>query len=278
MRDRAPSHYVLARRRGTARPISTFAGSREVDMHVVLVTRVGDDDSHRPGGVRSSSRRRSSALRRRRTGRGDPARAGDRTGGARPAGAGSVEPRVVDVDVESVLVGDVLVGHRAAALAADVADDDARCPRIRGPVAIDHRDDRTDRVLVAVKPVGGIGTLSPTGFQVTQLGPSSGSWVPSSQAARPRQADRGSVMPFDRRERAPACSAPLWPCRGTRAARDASDPRLRSLRLDDGERAERYPQVAAPRSQVDWPDCVLGRRGAKPQRQAGRILREELAP
>ncbi len=47
-----------------------------------------------------------------------------------------VEPREVDVDVEPVLVGHVLVSHRAAALAADVADDDARRPRVRGAVRL----------------------------------------------------------------------------------------------------------------------------------------------
>ena len=42
--------------------------------------------------------------------------------------------------------------HRPAAAEAEVADDDPRRLRVRGPVAGQHRDDRPDRALVTVEP------------------------------------------------------------------------------------------------------------------------------
>ena len=77
-------------------------------------------------------------------------------------------------------MGDVLVGHRPAALAADVADDDARRLRVRGAVArrVTERIARIVRSLPYSR-FGSFGTLSVTGSHVTQSGPSTGSWVPS---------------------------------------------------------------------------------------------------
>ena len=91
-------------------------------MHVVLVARVRDHDSRGPAEAA-------------RVADEDHPRAGgdeavdeilrepavDLVGRRRRAQL-PVEPREVDVDVEPVLVRDVLVGHRPAALAADVAD------------------------------------------------------------------------------------------------------------------------------------------------------------
>ena len=59
----------------------------------------------------------------------------------------------MDVNVEPVLMGDVLI-HDPATVEADVADDDLRGTRVRLSIPREHLDDRADRVLMAVEPPG----------------------------------------------------------------------------------------------------------------------------
>ena len=59
----------------------------------------------------------------------------------------------MDVNVEPVLMGDVLI-HDPATAQADVADDDLRGKRVRLSILREHADDRADRVLMAVQPPG----------------------------------------------------------------------------------------------------------------------------
>ena len=89
-------------------------------------------------------------------------------------------PGVVDVDVEPVLMGDVRV-HRPAALVADVADDDARRPRVRGAIGVDHGNDRADRALVPVQPPRRVRDRVRDRVPGDPVGPSTGNWVPSSR-------------------------------------------------------------------------------------------------
>ena len=94
-------------------------------MHVVLVIRVWDDDAARP--TEPGREADEDGLRA----RGDETVeqilsqvAVDLSGRDRSAQV-PVEPRVVDIHVEAVLMGDVLV-HPAAVAEADVPDDHAR--------------------------------------------------------------------------------------------------------------------------------------------------------
>ena len=98
-------------------------------------------------------------------------------------------------------MGDVLVPHRAAALEADVADDDARRVGVRGAVGLEHRDDRADRVLVAVQPVRLVRDAVGDRVPRDPVGPVDRELGAVDQAAGVRQADRGRVMPVDRRVR-----------------------------------------------------------------------------
>ncbi len=120
-------------------------------MHVVLVLWVRDDGSMRPvetGPVTDEDDARSGREEAIEEILREPAI--DRLGRARLPES-TVEPRVVDVHVEPVLVRDVCL-HLSAVAPADVADEYARRPGVRGAVRLEHRDDGADGALVPEQP------------------------------------------------------------------------------------------------------------------------------
>ena len=178
-------------------------------MHVVLMPR---PRNHNPG--RPAKAGRIANEDRLRTGREEPIEEHLREpvvdlATRRRRALLTVASRKVDVDVEPVLVGRVIV-HRAAAFAADVADHDARRVRVLGAVRAGHREDRADRVLVSVKAFphirGAVGDWVPR----HPVRPAHRQLRSVHEAAAVRQADGRRVMPSDRRN----AGALRWTCCG----------------------------------------------------------------
>jgi hypothetical protein len=123
----------------------------DVEMVVVVRERLNDSGRSREAGVRADEDAN-------RAGRDEPVdevlgeRAVDLRG---PSGRAlpAVEPRVVDVDVEAVLVRDVAWeavarAEVAAAGATHVADAYARCVRMRGRIFVEHLEERPHEPVV----------------------------------------------------------------------------------------------------------------------------------
>ena len=110
-----------------------------------------------------------------------------------------VATRVVDVDVEPVLVGGVLV-ERTAAAAADVTDHDPRRLRVRRSVGGDHREERPDRPLVPVQPPRLVRRPVRDGIPRDPVRPGKGQLRPVHEAPCEPDACRGRSLPGDRPE------------------------------------------------------------------------------
>ena len=151
----------------------------------------------------------------------------------------TVEPRVVHIHVEPVLMGDVLV-HPAAVAQADVPDDHPRGVRMCGAVGADHGEDRPDRVLVAVEPVRQVRNAVRDRIPGDPVGPFDGKLRPVDEASRVREADRGRVVPVDLAELRRPRELVLWRLRGGGAL-------MQERRFGDPEAREVEPEGQARR-------------------------------
>ena len=162
--------------------------------------------------------------------------------------------------------------YRPAALAADVADDDARRVRVCGAVRLGHRDDRADRALVAVEPPRLVRDGVRDRVPRDPVRPSAGAGAVD-QAAAERQADRGRVVPLDLRRALPGAR-----CLGAvlRFSRTRGEPPTTPRRVSFRPRAIRPVDGAAPpcarAGTSGWVGPPRGlcsdrrRRGARPAR------------
>ena len=170
----------------------------EADVHVVLVVRIRSDNVTRSAQVgRVADEDLARAC-------GDEAveqllgeTSIDLRGGSRRLQP-SVAAWVVDVDVEPVLVGDVLI-HDTAVPEADVTDDDLRGLRVRLSVPSEHLDDRPDRVFMAVEPPGQVGARVGVRVPCDPVGTLDRKLGAVAQMAGVRKADGCGRMPRDAR-------------------------------------------------------------------------------
>jgi hypothetical protein len=118
----------------------------------------------------------------------------------------SVESRVVDVDVEPVLVRRVAAAAEAlvedpAVRSAEVADPDPRRIRMRGEVLVEHHQQHADQAIAAPAAPGPVRHALQDGIPREVLRALLGELDAVHEPSRPRLAERARHAPLDRLRR-----------------------------------------------------------------------------